>query len=278
MARVLGDYQQLLEIVEGKHIDKIIITVPNRHSGGALTEALLACKMRGIEIEETGTFYEKMYGKIMLELLQPCSLIFSRTYSISPLLRLVKRLSDIGLATMFLVLAAPLMTVLAALIRIDSRGPALFSQERVGKNGQPFILFKFRSMYIDAEAETGPVFATESDNRITRVGRLLRRTRLDELPQFLNVLKGDMSFIGPRPERAFFVEQFEKEIPYFSQRLIVKPGITGWAQVNYPYGDSLEDAKEKLRFDLYYIKHMSLFLDLLILLKTAKIAICARGR
>jgi lipopolysaccharide/colanic/teichoic acid biosynthesis glycosyltransferase len=167
--------------------------------------------------------------------------------------------------------------VIAGLIKLDSGGPVFFTQERVGADGKIFTLFKFRSMYMNAEEATGPVFAGEHDTRVTRVGRRLRATRLDELPQLLNVLKGDMSFVGPRPERPYFVEQFAKEIPYYSQRLRVKPGITGWAQVNYTYCATLEDTVEKLCLDLYYIKNMSLLLDLLIMLKTAKIAILRQG-
>src|SRR5262249_17447052 len=166
---------------------------------------------------------------------------------------------------------------IALLIKMDSRGPVFFTQERVGQNGRLFVLIKFRSMQANAESATGPVYASVDDHRVTRVGRLLRTTRLDELPQLLNVLWGDMSFGGPRPERLYFFEQFEKVIPYYSQRWSVKPGITGWAQVSFPYGSTLEDAVEKLRLDLYYIKNMSLFLDLFIILKTVKIVLLGRG-
>ena len=169
------------------------------------------------------------------------------------------------------------MLVVALLIKIDSRGPVFYRQQRVGQNGEPFILSKFRSMRNDAEASTGPIFADKRDPRITRVGRVLRTTRVDEVPQLLNILRGEMSFVGPRPERPFFVEQFDKEIPYYSQRLSVKPGLTGWAQVCYSYGATAEDAVEKLRLDLYYIKNMSLILDLFILMKTLKIMVLGKG-
>jgi exopolysaccharide biosynthesis polyprenyl glycosylphosphotransferase len=218
-----------------------------------------------------------MSGKIMLENLRPSWIIFSSGFTVSSLTRRLKRLGDLLLSVIGLLLAVPLLAAIALLIRLDSRGPVFFTQERLGENKKTFVLFKFRSMYVDAEQATGPVFAQTDDARVTRLGRLLRATRLDELPQLLNVLRGDMSFVGPRPERPFFVEQFEKEIPYYSQRLCVKPGITGWAQVNYPYGATREDAAEKLRLDLYYIKHLSLPFDLLILLKTVKIALLGQG-
>jgi sugar transferase (PEP-CTERM system associated) len=275
-AKVIGSYDQLLEIVQREGIDQIVIAMPDRR-GKLPVEALLTCKMQGIQVEEWTTFYEKVSGKIMLENLRPSWMIFSSGFSVSPLLRLLKRLGDILLAGIGLILTAPLLPVIAMLIKIESRGPVFFTQERVGQNGQLFVLIKFRSMYDDAERITGPICADENDLRITGVGRWLRRTRLDELPQLLNVLRGEMSFVGPRPERPFFVEQFAKEIPYYTQRLSVKPGITGWAQVNYPYGATQEDAVEKLRLDLYYIKNISLLLDLFIVLKTAKIALLGQG-
>ena len=274
--KVIGSYDQLLEIVRRERIDQIVIAMPDRR-GKLPVEALLTCKMQGVHVEDGTTFYEKISGKIMLETLRPSWMIFSSGFSISPLLQLLKRLGDILLAGLGLVVAAPLLPVIAMLIKIESRGPVLFTQERVGQNGQLFILIKFRSMYIDAEEATGPVYADANDPRITGVGRWLRCMRLDEVPQLLNVLRGEMSFVGPRPERPFFVQQYTKEIPYYAQRLSVKPGITGWAQVNYPYGATPEDAVEKLRLDLYYIKNMSLLLDLFIVLQTAKIAVLGQG-
>ena len=275
-ARVIGSYDQLLEIVRRERIDQIVIAMPDQR-GKLPVEALLTCKMQGVHVEDGTTFYEKISGKIMLENLRPSWMIFSAGFSISPLLRLLKRLGDILLAGLGLVVAAPLLPVIAMLIKIESRGPAFFTQERVGQNGQLFVLIKFRSMYVDAEEASGPVYADANDPRITGVGRWLRCTRLDELPQLLNVLKGEMSFVGPRPERPFFVQLYTKEIPYYAQRLSVKPGITGWAQINYPYGATPEDAVEKLRLDLYYIKNMSLLLDLFIMLQTAKIAVLGQG-
>jgi sugar transferase (PEP-CTERM system associated) len=240
-------------------------------------ETLLACKLQGVEVEEGATFYEQVCSKIMLENLRPSWLVFSQGFSLSPRLCFLKRLADILLSVLGLILAAPLIIVISILIKTSSKGPVFYRQQRVGQSGKCFTLIKFRSMREDAEAVTGPIFADKDDLRITRVGKLLRTTRVDELPQLLNVLRGEMSFVGPRPERPFFVEQFAKEIPYYSQRLSVKPGITGWAQVYYPYGATIEDAVEKLRLDLYYIKHMSLILDLLIMMKTLKIIVLGKG-
>lgn len=274
--KVIGTYEQLLAVVEREGIDKIVVALSDRR-GKLPMETLLACKLRGVDVEEGTTFYEQVSGKVMLENLRPSWMIFSPGFSISPLLRLLKRLGDILFSSIGLVLAAPLMPVIAILIKIDSRGAVFFTQERVGQNGKHFILLKFRSMQADAEVATGPVYANQGDYRITRVGRLLRISRLDELPQLLNVLRGEMSLVGPRPERPYFTEQYAKEVPYYTQRLSVKPGITGWAQVNYPYGSTVEDAIEKLRLDLYYVKNMSLLLDLLIILKTVKIVLFGQG-
>jgi len=240
-------------------------------------ETLLACKLQGVAVEEGATFYEQACGKIMLENLRPSWLVFSQGFPISALLRFLKRFADILLSVLGLIFAAPLMMVVTILIKIDSPGPIFYRQQRVGQQGKLFTITKFRSMRTDAEAITGPIFADKYDLRITRVGRVLRTLRVDELPQLLNVLRGEMSFVGPRPERPFFVEQFAKEIPYYTQRLSVRPGLTGWAQVCYPYGATLEDAIEKLRLDLYYVKNLSLFLDLCIIMKTCKIVVFGKG-
>lgn len=274
--KILGNYKQLQEIVERENIDKVVVALSDCR-GKLPMETLLACKLQGVEVEEGATFYEQVCSKIMLENLRPSWLVFSQGFSISPHLCFFKRLADILLSILGLILAAPLMIAVTILIKIDSQGPLFYRQQRVGQNGKRFTLIKFRSMRDDAEAVTGPIFADKDDIRITRVGRLLRTTRVDELPQLLNVLRGEMSFVGPRPERPFFVEQFAKEIPYYAQRLSVKPGITGWAQVCYPYGATLEDAIEKLRLDLYYIKNTSFILDLFIIMKTLKIVVLGKG-
>jgi sugar transferase (PEP-CTERM system associated) len=274
--KVLGSYKQLQEIVERENIDKVVVALSDCR-GKLPMETLLACKFQGVAVEEGATFYEQVCSKIMLENLRPSWLVFSQGFSISPTLCFFKRLADILLSVLGLILAAPLMIVVTILIKIDSRGPVFYRQQRVGQNGKRFTLTKFRSMRDDAEAVTGPIFADKDDLRITRVGRVLRTTRVDELPQLLNVLRGEMSFVGPRPERPFFVEQFAKDIPYYTQRLSVKPGLTGWAQVCYSYGATVEDAVEKLRLDLYYIKHVSLILDLFIIMKTLKIIVLGKG-
>ena len=274
--KVLGNYKQLQEIVERENINKIVVALSDCR-GKLPMETLLTCKLQGVEVEEGATFYEQVCSKIMLENLRPSWLVFSQGFSISPHLCFLKRLADILLSILGLILSAPLMTVVAMLIKVDSLGPVFYRQQRVGQNGKRFTLIKFRSMRDDAEAVSGPIFADKDDIRITRVGRLLRTTRVDELPQLLNVLRGEMSFVGPRPERPFFVEQFAKEIPYYTQRLSVRPGITGWAQVCYPYGATLDDAVEKLRLDLYYVKNLSLFFDLFIIMKTCKIVVFGKG-
>ena len=209
--------------------------------------------------------------------LRPSWLIFSDGFRNGHMTRAVKRALDVVLAGAGLVLALPLMLVVAAAVRLDSRGPALFRQARVGQGGRIFVLNKFRSMRVDAERASGATWATAGDPRVTRVGRLLRTTRLDELPQLVNVLLGHMSFIGPRPERPEFVQLLQRQIPFYRERLSVKPGLTGWAQIRYPYGASVADAVEKLQFDLYYIKNLSLFLDLLILLGTIQVVLFGRG-
>jgi len=189
----------------------------------------------------------------------------------------IKRLMDIGVSLAVLVLGAPLWLLVAALVRATSSGPAVFRQERIGRNGKPFIMMKYRSMYEDAEKHTGPTWATDNDPRITPIGRFLRKTRLDEIPQFLNVLKGEMSLVGPRPERAFFVEQLKKEIPWYVRRIKMKPGITGWAQVKHKYDASIEDVKQKVMYDLHYFENMSIMLDLKIILRTILVVFTGKG-
>jgi exopolysaccharide biosynthesis polyprenyl glycosylphosphotransferase len=188
-----------------------------------------------------------------------------------------KRLFDILASGTLLLLTLPLMLITAILIPLENRGPVFYSQERVGQGGKPFKVLKFRSMRVDAEKDGRPQWAREKDSRVTRVGSFIRKTRIDELPQILNVLKGEMSFVGPRPERSFFVEQLIQQIPYYNYRHNVKPGITGWAQIRYPYGASVEDAIEKLQYDLYYVKNHSLFLDLIILFQTMQVILFGQG-
>jgi len=274
--RVLGKTQQLREIVSRNQAGTIVVSLGERR-GVFPMEAILDCKLQGVRIEDWPTFYEKLTGRIVVQNLRPSWLIFSEGFTRTRITRLIKRVLDISLSSLFLGLGWPMFVLIAIAIKLDSRGPAFFRQQRVGERGQLFPLLKFRTMIEGAEAVSGPVWATEEDPRITRVGRWLRKTRLDEFPQIINVLKGEMSFIGPRPERPHFVAQLQERIPYYAQRHTVRPGITGWAQVRYHYGATVRDAEEKLQYDLYYIKNMSLFLDMLILLSSIQVVLCGRG-
>jgi sugar transferase (PEP-CTERM system associated) len=274
---LLGKIQDLDVLVEETRPDIVVVAQIDRR-GCFPTRALLECRLRGIRVEDWPTFYEKATGKILVTAVRPSWLIFSDGFVKTARTEIVKRLFDISVSLIGLLLAAPIMVLVAIAIKLESSGPILYRQSRLGQNGCVFILNKFRSMRQDAEKHTGPVWTTAKDTRITRVGAVLRRTRLDELPQLVNVLVGHMSFIGPRPERPEFVSELQKTIPFYMERLAVKPGITGWAQVRYQYGSSVEDAVEKLQYDLYYIKNLSLFLDLLIVLNTVQVVLFARGR
>lgn len=274
---LLGKIQDLDVLVEETRPDIVVIAQVDRR-GCFPTKALLQCRLRGIRVEDWPTFYETATEKILVTAVRPSWLIFSDGFVKTPRTEIIKRCFDLAVSLAGLLLCLPVMIVVAIAIRLESPGPILYRQPRLGQNGCVFILNKFRSMRQDAEKETGPVWSAKQDPRITRVGSILRRTRLDELPQLFNVLVGHMSFIGPRPERPEFVPTLQKQIPYYMERLAVKPGITGWAQVKYRYGSSVEDAVEKLQYDLYYIKNLSLFLDLLIVLNTVQVVLFARGR
>jgi sugar transferase (PEP-CTERM system associated) len=274
--RVLGKSRQLREIVTRNRASTIVVSLAERR-GAFPMQAILDCKLQGIQIEDWPAFYEKLTGKIVVQNLRPSWLIFSEGFTRTRATRMVKRLLDLTLSLLFIGLGWPIFLLVAIAIKLDSRGPVFFRQERMGERGRTFAVIKFRTMVDNAEALTGPVWATEEDPRITRVGRWLRLTRLDEFPQILNVLKGEMSFIGPRPERPHFVAQLQERIPYYAQRHTIKPGITGWAQVRYRYGSSVADAEEKLQFDLYYVKNMSIFLDLLILLSSIQVVLFGKG-
>ncbi len=273
---VLGKAADLGAIIAEHQIDRIIVGLSDRRGRLPIHE-LLQAKLSGVRVEDATTTYERLTGKILIDDLKPSWLIFSDGFRASRITRLVKRMLDLSLSMLGFVLAAPLMALTALAIRLDSPGPVFYDQERVGENGRVFTVYKFRSMRTDAERTGQPVWARDKDDRITRVGRFIRATRLDELPQLWNVMRGDMSFVGPRPERPFFVEQLARDIPFYVQRHSVKPGITGWAQVKYQYGSSIEDAMEKLRYDLYYIKHMSIFFDLTIVLDTVKVILFGKG-
>ncbi|GIX49609.1 MAG: glycosyl transferase [Candidatus Tectimicrobiota bacterium] len=273
--RVLGRIDELERLVRERKPDVLVVALTERR-GAFPTKQILQCKLQGVRVEDWPSFYEKLTGKILVHALRPSWLIFADGFTRTKLTRTLKRLTDVTLATFGLTVSLPLIGLIALLTKLDSAGPVFFRQERVGENGKIFTLYKFRTMVVDAEKETGPVWAQQHDPRVTRLGRLLRRTGMDELPQLFNVLKGDMSFVGPRPERPHFVAELQEKIPYYAQRLTVKPGITGWAQVRYGYGATLEDAVEKLQYDLYYIKNMSFFLDLLVLLSTIHKVLFAR--
>jgi sugar transferase (PEP-CTERM system associated) len=267
---------RLSKFAESHNIKKIVVALDDRRGHLPLKE-LLRCKMGGMIILEGESFYEKLAGKIMAENINPSWLIFSEGFRKSRLTMFTKRLTGFIFSSLGLILTLPLTIIIAIAIKFDSKGPVIYRQKRCGQDGRVFELRKFRSMIHNAEAECGPTWAEDDDCRITRVGKVLRKFRVDEIPQMWNVLKGDMSFVGPRPERPEFLQELEKIVPYYSERHTVKPGITGWAQVSYGYGASVEDALEKLKYDLFYIKNMSFFMDLMIILKTAKIVIQQSG-
>jgi sugar transferase (PEP-CTERM system associated) len=230
-----------------------------------------------VQFDHLPTIYEQYTGKIAVENLRPSWLIFSEGFRKSRLHQVAKRLMDVALSGIGLILALPLMILVAIAVKVTSRGPILYRQQRVGQHGRVFSVYKFRSMGEDAEKETGAVWAVKNDKRITPVGRFIRQTRLDEIPQLWNVLRGQMSLVGPRPERPEFVADLTRQIPFYGQRHTVRPGLTGWAQVRYTYGASLEDALEKLQYDLFYIKNMSVALDLFIIAKTIKTVLMREG-
>ena len=265
-------YAGLCDVAKAMEIKKIISCFKEKRHQFPISE-LLKCKVQGIDVVEGNSFYEMLTGKLNVAELHPTWLIFSDGFRKSRTRRFMKRLSDLFLVIILLIAFAPVMLVVALLVKLDSRGPVFFSQERIGENKRVYLMHKFRSMVSDAEKECGPVWAEANDCRITRVGSVIRKLRFDELPQLWNVLKGEMSFVGPRPEREHFVNELENVVPYYSERFSVKPGITGWAQVRYWYGASVQDAIEKLNYDLFYIKNMSTLMDLMIVLRTIKIVL-----
>jgi len=269
--RVLGGSAALREIVASERIEIIVFSAGySTAANGHTVRNVLELKARGVKVYELATFYKRITGKVPVRYIEDQWLLFSQDFS--GIARAdetnLKRLMDIIIAAASLTLLSPIVLVLAALIKITSRGPVLYRQERVGLDKRPYQLLKFRTMRSDAEDGGGPRWASYNDARVTPVGRFMRRMRLDEIPQFVNVLRGEMSVIGPRPERPFFVDQLERDIPYYGLRFSAKPGLTGWAQVNYHYGATVDDAHTKLQYDLFYIQEMSPFLDLVILLKT----------
>lgn len=262
--------------IDLQKVHRIIVALDDRR-GRLPVELLLSMKSRGVQIQDGIEFYEQVTGKIPIESLRLGALLFSSGFHISRFLEIYKRLASIAVSIVGLVLSLPLFPLVVLAIKLTSPGHLLYKQKRVGKNDKIFYCYKFRTMRADAEADTGPTWAGDDDPRITSVGRFLRTTRLDEIPQLWNVLKGDMSLVGPRPERPEFIGWLKQEIPYYSLRHAVRPGITGWAQIRYKYGNSVEDAKEKLRYDLFYIKNTAPGLDALILLQTIKTILLGRG-
>jgi sugar transferase (PEP-CTERM system associated) len=274
---IIGTVEDIPSIVRARNVDRVVVSLADAR-GKLPMDQLLEMKLDGVQFDHLASVYEEHTGKIAVENLRPSWLIFSEGFRKSRLVSAAKRLIDIAGATVGLVAGMPLMLLIAAAVRLTSRGPALYHQRRVGLHGRVFTLHKFRTMKVDAEAESGPVWASKSgDPRVTSIGGLLRRMRFDELPQLWNVLKGEMSLVGPRPERPEFVNELTQQIPYYRQRHVVRPGVTGWAQVRYTYGASREDALEKLQYDLFYIKHLSIAQDLFIIFNTLKTVVLRKG-
>lgn len=267
------------DLVRKNGIDEIVIAMDYRHEAFPIGE-ILECKMSGVQVTDLLSFMERQTGKISLDILRPTNIIFLEGFSHAVLKSYTKRVFDIVVSLLLLAVTAPilLLTALAIKLECGGKGPVFYLQQRVGRNGKNFNVIKFRSMRVDAEKDGVAQWAGKNDARVTRVGALIRKTRIDELPQLINVLRGDMSFVGPRPERPQFVTELAKQIPYFGIRHRVNPGITGWAQISYPYGASVEDSKEKLQYDLYYIKNYSIFLDITILFQTVQVILWGKGR
>ncbi|MDP2787828.1 MAG: TIGR03013 family PEP-CTERM/XrtA system glycosyltransferase [Pseudomonadota bacterium] len=267
----------LFETATRLGVGEIVVAVRERRGGGLPMTDLLECKLRGLHILDLPAFFERQTGILPLEAINASWMIFAEGFTQGSARDVVKRLFDLLVSGAFLLVTLPIMLLAGALIRMESRGPVFYTQERIGQFGHPFTIFKFRSMFTDAEKDGLPVWARQKDDRTTRVGRFIRRTRIDELPQILNVFLGHMSFVGPRPERPYFVNELAAQIPYYHARHSVKPGITGWAQVRFSYGASVEDAMNKLQYDLYYVKNHSLFLDLMVLLQTTQVVVLGKG-
>lgn len=274
--KVIGLTSDLGSLVRSENIDRIVVAIGDRR-GQFPTQELLRLSLSGdVSIEESASFYERLTGRVLLDMIRPSWLIFSSRGRRARTNELVRTIMHRTVALFGAILSLPIVIVTAILIKIESRGPILYKQERVGKNGRVFTLMKFRSMRTDAEKD-GPVWAQTADERMTRVGRVIRKIRVDEIPQFWNILRGEMNFVGPRPERPHFIAQLAQEIEYYEQRHLMAPGLTGWAQIKYPYGASVEDARQKLQYDLYYIKNQSITLDATIMFETIKTILLGRG-
>jgi sugar transferase (PEP-CTERM system associated) len=275
--RVVGLTSELGEIIRREGVNRVVVAMAERRGQFPVRQLLDLSLSGDVAIEECASFYERLTGRVSLDMLRPSWLIFSGRGRQGRMSAVARTAVHRGVALAGGVLSLPVALLTAALIKLDSRGPVLYSQERVGKNGRAFRVYKFRSMRTDAEAN-GPVWASkDGDSRVTRVGRVIRKIRVDEIPQFWNILRGEMNFVGPRPERPHFVRQLAEEIPFYEQRHLIPPGLTGWAQIKYPYGASIEDARQKLQYDLYYIKNQSLLLDAVIMFETVKTILFGRG-
>jgi sugar transferase (PEP-CTERM system associated) len=276
-ARILDTQESLPALAARLRIDEIVLAVRDRRSGGIPVADLLECRLQGIRIMELSSFFERENGHLQLDSMNASWMILAEGFHQGMLRDTAKRLFDLVVSAAMLLGSLPVMALAALLIKLESPGPVLYRQERVGQGGKSFTILKFRSMRADAEHDGKPRWASQNDSRVTLVGRLIRRTRIDELPQIFNVFFGDMSFVGPRPERPYFVQDLTRQISYYGARHTVKPGITGWAQVRYAYGSSVDDAMHKLQYDLYYVKNHSLFLDLMILFQTAQVVLWGKG-
>ena len=274
--RLIREKTNLLSLAQLYQVDEIIVAVDERRDMLPVKE-LLDCKMSGYEVVDQLAFFERQSGKVMLEMLTPGWLVFSDGFRFGQIRSYSKRIFDIVVSLLVLGITWPVMLLVACAIKLDDRGPVIYQQVRVGCNWRLISVLKFRSMRVDAEKGGEARWAAADDDRITRVGRIIRKLRIDELPQIFNVLKGEMSFVGPRPERPKFVDQFSENIPYYGERHCVKPGITGWAQISYPYGDSEKDAREKLQYDLYYVKNYGLLFDLMIIVQTVAAVLWSKG-
>ncbi len=273
---VLGDYSRLSELVEKHKVRKLIVAITERRGEYPIKE-MLGIRVSGCKVLEWPGFFEKLAGRIPIDNLVPSFFIFSEGFRKADIVLFVRRVISTVIAAGMIMLLIPILILVACLVKLDSPGPIFYTQTRVGQKGRLFRIYKFRSMRRDAETNGGARWASKDDPRITRVGKFIRITRLDELPQFFNVLRGDLDLVGPRPERPEFVEKLQSMIPYYSLRHTVKPGLTGWAQVMFTYCGTIEESKEKLQYDLFYIKNMSVKLDLLVLMKTIKIVLLGRG-
>lgn len=272
---VFDSTESIEKIVERERVSRIIVAVDDRR-GALPVRDLVKLRVQGVKVEDAHSAIAALTGRVWLETVQPSWFVFTDGFRRSRTTLVLKRTLDLVFATLGLILSLPLMVLVAIAIRLDSRGSPIYRQERVGLRGRTFKLIKFRSMRVDAEV-SGAQWAQENDPRVTRLGRILRKCRIDELPQFINVIKGDMSFVGPRPERPVFVERLRNQISYYDERHSVRPGVTGWAQTQYQYGSSIEDAYRKLEYDLFYLKNMSVLFDFAIILQTVRIVLSGRG-